>query len=124
MTTPKNEPRFDGYSERITVGGHRLPQESGVLPPDFPERLTRLKEASGLSWSGLAQAIGVDRKQIGRWLNGTEPCGGAMLSLFRFASRMPGGLDILLGDMDVAMPEPEPDEEDGDGEDGEEDQEA
>ena len=98
MTTRKNEPRFDGYSDRITIKGRPLPQESGVLPPDFPQRLVRLKEVSGLSWSGLAQAIGVDRKQVRRWTQGVEPCGGAMLALVRFARRIPGGLDILLGE--------------------------
>ena len=120
MTTRNNEPRFDGYSDRITVEGRPLPQDSGVLPEDFPNRLTRLKEASGLTWSGLAQAIGVDRKQLHRWRKGTEPCGGAMLSLVRFASRIPGGLDILRGDMGDDVPAPDPDEE----EEGEEEQEA
>ncbi len=98
MTTRKNEPRFDGYSDRINMGGRPVPQGNGVLPPDFPQRLLRLKEASGLSWSGLAQAIGVDRKQVRRWAEDVEPCGGAMLSLVRFAMRIPGGLDILLGE--------------------------
>ena len=80
-----------------------------MLPPDFPQRLVRLKEVSGLSWSGLAQAIGVDRKQVRRWSQGVEPCGGAMLSLFRFARRIPGGLAILFGEE-----LPQQDEEDQD----------
>lgn len=69
-----------------------------MLPDDFPQHLTRLKEASGLTWSGLSRTLGVDPKQMYRWRKGTEPCGGAMLSLFRFASRMPGGMQILMGD--------------------------
>ena len=92
--------RFDGSlepSHRVTLEGRAIAFESGVLPLDFPQRLTRLKEASGLTWSGLSRALGVDPKQMYRWRRGTEPCGGAMLSLFRFASRMPGGLDILMG---------------------------
>ena len=88
MTTRKNEPRFDGYSDRITIGGQPLRQESGVFPEDFPQRLVRLKEVSGLSWSGLAQAIGVDRKQVRRWRQGVEPAGGAMLALVCFAMRI------------------------------------
>ncbi len=40
----------------------------------------------------------MDRKQVRRWSQGVEPCGGAMLSLFRFARRMPGGLAILMGE--------------------------
>ncbi len=75
-----------------------FPFETGVLPEDFTERLTRLKEASGLTWSGLSRTLGVDPKQMYRWRKGTEPCGGAMLSLLRFARRMPGGLQILMGD--------------------------
>ena len=112
MTTRNDEPRFDRDSDRTTNEGHALPEETGVLPGDFPERLTRLKEASGLSWSGLARAIGVDRKQTRRWGQGVEPCGGAMLSLFRFASRMPGGLDILMGrDEPTTLPEEDEEEE-------------
>ena len=67
-------------------------------------RLTLLTAALLLSaivaipMSGLAQAIGVDRKQVRRWSQGVQPCGGAMLALVRFARRIPGGLDILLGE--------------------------
>ena len=98
MTNRNAEPRFDGRSDQITIDGRTLPYESGVLPEDFPDRLERLKEASGLTWAGFAKALGVDRKQVRRWRKGTEPCGGAMHSLFRFALRMPGGLNILMGD--------------------------
>ena len=98
MTTHNDEPRFDGYSDRIDVGGRLLPLENGVLPHDFPQRVVRLKEASGLSWTAFAHAIGVDRKQVLRWTKGVEPCGGAMLALIRFAMRIPGGLDILLAE--------------------------
>ena len=73
------------------------PMETGVLPEDFGRRLERLKEASGLSWRGLARALGVDPKRLGQWRKGVEPCGGAMHSLHRFASRMPGGQEILMG---------------------------
>ena len=90
MTIPNSEPRFDGYS---------LPQDGGTFPWDFADRINRLKEASGLTWSGMARALGVDRKQLRRWCKqGVEPSGGAMLSLVRFARRFPGGLDILTGE--------------------------
>ena len=72
--------------------------ETGVLPEDFERRLERLKEASGLSWRGLARALGVDPKRLGHWRRGVEPCGGAMHSIYRFASRMPGGPEILMGE--------------------------
>ena len=109
MTTRKHEPRFDGYSDRITIGGRPLPQQSGVFPGDFPQRLTRLKEVSGLSWSGLAQAIGVDRKQVLRWTEGVEPCGGAMLALVCFSLLIRGGLAIITGrDLPQNLQEVEP----------------
>ena len=76
----------------------RLPYVS-LLPGDFTDRLERLKEASGLSWSGFAKAIGIDYKQMYRWHNdGVEPSGGAYHSLVLFASRIPGGLHILFGE--------------------------
>ena len=74
------------------------PMETGCLPEDFAQRLERLKEASGLSWRGLGRALGVDPKRLGHWRRGVEPCGGAMHSIHRFASRMPGGTEIVMGE--------------------------
>ena len=68
-----------------------------LLPDDFPERLVRLKEASGLTWAGMARAIGVDYKLLLSWRKGAVPSGGAYHALVRFARRVPGGLDITLG---------------------------
>ena len=95
MNKTNDTARFGGHNGIPTDGSQ--PLESGVLPDDFPERLERLKEASGLSWRALARALGVDPKQLLRWRKGVEPCGGAMHSLFRFANRIPGGLHILMG---------------------------
>ncbi len=90
MTTHNPEHPFHGCP---------LCHQSGVLPWDFADRIVRLKEASGLTWSGMARALGVDRKQLRRWRRkGVEPCGGAMLALVRFARPIKGGLDILLGE--------------------------
>ncbi len=72
---------------------------SGVLPDDFPECLDRLRRATGLTRNGFADALGADRKQALRWNDGTEPCGGAMLSIVRLAGVVPGGLlDLIMGD--------------------------
>ena len=38
-----------------------------LLPEEFWARLTRLKEASGLTWQGFASMIGVDYRQVLRW---------------------------------------------------------
>ena len=73
------------------------PIQGAVLPDDFPQRLERLKEASGLNWRAMARAIGIDHKLLLRWRRGAVPSGGSMLSLFRFANRVPGGVRILLG---------------------------
>ena len=89
--------RFGGRNNGIPDDDALL-HEGGVLPKDFPQRLERLKEASGLSWDALARAIGVNRKSLIRWLKkGVEPCGGAMHAIFRFAARMPGVLEIAHG---------------------------
>ena len=94
-----NDPsRLGGTPHRTAPDDLTLPIESGVLPEDFPQRIVRLKEASGLSWRGMARALGVDPKQLRRWRRGVEPGEGAMLSLLRFASRVPGGVHILMGD--------------------------
>ena len=94
-----NDPsRLSGTTHRTAPDDLTLPIESGVLPEDFPQRIVRLKEASGLSWRGMARALGVDPKQLRRWRRGVEPGGGAMLSLLRFASRVPGGVQILMGE--------------------------
>ena len=93
------------------------PMETGCLPEDFGQRLEHLKEASGLSWRGLGRALGVDPKRLGHWRRGVEPCGGAMHSIHRFASRMPGGPQILMGeDYQLSFfqgEEQEPQEDDG-----------
>ncbi len=98
MNHNSNDPaRFDGRDNPAADGTQ--PLEGGVLPEDFGERLERLKEAGGLSWRGFAKALGVDPKQLRMWRRkGVEPCGGAMLSIARFASGTPGGMEILLGE--------------------------
>ena len=61
-----------------------------TLPDDFPERLAGLKERSGMSWEGMAAAMGVDSRQLYRWRRGTAPSGEAMLSLVRLAGSCTG----------------------------------
>ena len=87
MTNTNVSPRFDGSVELTAADVERLPYVS-LLPGDFTDRLERLKEA-----------IGIDYKQMYRWHNdGVEPSGGAYHSLVLFASRIPGGLEILFGE--------------------------
>ena len=91
-------PRLSSYSGGPVIRGRRIPQGTGVLPEDFAARLEHLKEASGLTWSGFAEAVGVELKQVLRWRNGTEPCGGAFYSLVRLSPWIPGGPWMLMGE--------------------------
>ena len=95
-----NDSTSNRQDERgIFIHGRPVPFQSGVLPKDFPKRLARLREASGLTWNAFADAIGVDRKQMHRWhRKGIEPCGGAMLSIMKIAFMIPGGVEILFGE--------------------------
>ncbi len=34
------------------------------IPGNFPQRLLRLKDRSGLTWDGMAAALGVDTRQL------------------------------------------------------------
>ena len=94
--SPSAQPQRAG--RELNIQGRIFVYGTGVLPEDFPQRLDALRRAAGLTWNGLADALGVDRKQVLRWKEeGTEPCGGAMLSIVRLAAIVPGGLDLLLG---------------------------
>jgi len=84
--------------EQTPDDGH-CPSFRKLLPADFPQRLERFRKAADLTWSGLAAAIGVDYKQVYKWRKrGVEPSGGAIHSLYAFASRIPNGLEILMGE--------------------------
>ena len=41
-----------------------------VLPPDFPERLVRFKEESGLPWAEIARRLGTNPYTVWRWYKG------------------------------------------------------
>ena len=96
MTNHNDSSRFDGITEQTFDEEQDLALQAAVLAEDFPKRLERLKEVSGLTWAAFARAIGVDPKLVHRWRNGVEPRGWAMHALFRFAARMPGGMAILV----------------------------
>ena len=49
----------DYYSRRIYA-----------LPEDFPERLKRFQEESGLSWSEIARRLETYRHTVWRWADG------------------------------------------------------
>ena len=98
MMTAPSSPRLPAYPGDPVIRGRPAPYYTGELPGDFPQRLVRLKDASGLTWEEFAEALGVELKQVLRWQNGTEPCGGAYHCLVLLATQIPGGLDILMGE--------------------------
>ena len=79
------------------------------LPEDFPERLERFKEASGLSWAELNRRLETYRSTVQRWDEGRTrpnhqhrkvavgenrlplPCGPTPLSVGPIASPGPRG---------------------------------
>lgn len=72
-----------------------IPPGVALLPEDFREKLVAIKGLTGLSWEGMATAMGVDSRQLWRWRrHGVQPNGGAMLALVRLA---------LLTDEDVIV---------------------
>lgn len=66
------------------------------LPEDFPERIERLRLATGLSREAFAHCLSVDPRQLRQWMRGTKPRGDGLFALFTMASRLPGGLELLL----------------------------
>ena len=97
-TTTFSSPRLTIYAGDPVVNGRLVPKGDGELPDDFPERLVRLKEASGLTWDEFAVLVGVEAKTVLRWTQGTEPLGGAYHWVMSLARWIPGGLEILMGD--------------------------
>ena len=96
MTQHDGKPRIDG-STNDYMDMEPMPY-GNRLADDFPEKLERLKELAGLTWAGFARAIGVDYRQMYKWRkHGVEPSGAAMDRLYKFACRLDGGLEILLG---------------------------
>ena len=71
--------------------------EPSRFPPDFPERLERLRRETGLSRRALARALRVEARTLRRWRNGTTPGPGHLYRLFCFAAGR-GLLHCLLPD--------------------------
>ena len=66
------------------------------FPGDFPERLERFKELSGLSWKELGKRLGIKYGRLMGWRRGAVPKGLALLDLIRLARSVDGGLEVLF----------------------------
>jgi ribosome-binding protein aMBF1 (putative translation factor) len=71
------------------------------LPDDFPERLRRFQEESGLSWSELARRLETYRNIVSRWKEGRgRPNTEHMMALLELAEGLAlGHLFTDNGDM-------------------------
>ena len=59
------------------------------FPDDFPQRLLRFKEKSGLSWAELNRRLGTHTETIRRWKKGiARPNTIHMMALCDLAERM------------------------------------
>ena len=85
-------------SRKRHVPSHLFPPAVSLLPEDFSDRLIALKEITGLTWEGMSVCLGVDPRQVRYWRDGGWPNGGAMLALVGLATRVPGGLAVLLNE--------------------------
>ena len=58
-----------------------------LFPNDFPERLKRFQEESGLSWSESARRLGTYRHTVWRWAEGgVRPNAQHMMALLELAN--------------------------------------
>ena len=69
------------------------------FPDDFPQRLERLRAASGLTWRALSRELGVSVRSLYRWRAGTRPDAAHMLAIVEFATEREL-LDCLLSGTD------------------------
>ncbi len=77
------------------------------FPDDFPERLERFKELSGLSWKELAKRLGIKYGRLMGWRRGAVPKGLALLDLIRLTRSVGGGLEALFPDIAEALSQQE-----------------
>ena len=82
-----------GHQQRV----YRI--EPPRFPEDFPRRLERFKDASGMSWRELARRLRIDIRLVGRWRQGTRPDSANLIALFSMAAGL-GLLHLLLPELD------------------------
>lgn len=81
--SPARGARRGGVGDRFTVADPMSSERRSfcsfytpgvaLLPEDFPDWLTALKEITGLTWEGMACGIGVDPRQLQQWRRGGCP---------------------------------------------------
>ena len=80
----------------------RFPAPS--LPPDFPVRLGRLEDRSGISLEEIALSSGLPARRGRLWRMGRPPNDEELRAIVEFACAVPGGVAVLL--LDASQPWP------------------
>ena len=80
----------------------RFPAPS--LPQDFPVRLGRLEDRSGISLEEMALAAGLPARRGRLWRVGRPPNDDELRAIVEFACDVPGGIAVLL--LDASQPWP------------------
>ena len=57
-----------------------------MFPEDFPQRLERLEEESGPTWSELAAPLGANPLTLQRWRRGAHPNALQLFALLELAT--------------------------------------
>ena len=58
------------------------------FPQDFPDRLERFKEATGLTWNALVRRLGVNPYRLREWRKGTIPDSTNLFILLALADKL------------------------------------
>ncbi len=66
----------------------RYGRTAPTFPLDFPRRLERFKEASGLSWGEMAERLGTTPLRLRRWRRGVRPRAEYVIALMELAASM------------------------------------
>ena len=74
------------------------------LPQDFPVRLGRLEDRSGISLEEVALAAGLPARRGRLWRIGRPPSEDELRAIVEFACAVPGGVAVLL--LDASQPWP------------------
>ena len=93
MASPRRRPGGSppsgpGQPTRAEAALEPSSTHNGFAPgfTDFPQRLKRFKEESGLSWAEIARRLGADPKTVRRWQkDGVRPNAHYLLALRHLA---------------------------------------
>lgn len=66
----------------------RYGRTAPTFPLDFPRRLERFKEASGLSWGEMAERLGTTPLRSRRWRRGVRLRAEYVIALMELAASM------------------------------------